>query len=391
MKILRVIASVDRRGGGPIEGITQSATALERLGCENEVVSLDAPDAPFLDVFPLPTYAIGPGALAYGYAPRLEPWLRDHAREYDAVIVHGLWNYVSYGAWRALRGGNVPYFIFPHGMLDPYFQNAYPLKRLKKWAYWRVAEQFALRDARAVLFTCEQEKLLAAHAFRPYVCNPIVVHYGTAKPADTGEDASADREAFLARHPELRGKRILLFLSRIHPKKGCDILLDAFATVAAQNPDLYLVMAGPDQGGWKATLQARARRLGLDPNRVLWPGMLTGALKWGAFRAADAFVLPSHQENFGIAVAEALARGCPVLITDKVNIWQEIKDGGAGLVEADTVDGVTRLLQNWLALSPEAKDEMRRAAERTFLAHFEITQSARDLLHVLQNARAETP
>src|SRR6185369_13539161 len=130
--------------------------------------------------------------------------------------------------------------------------------------------------------------------------------------------------AFFAAFPALKGRQFLLFLGRVHPKKGCDLLIRAFAkSLDKIAPDMDLVMAGPDQVNWVPELKALTKRLGVD-NRVHWPGMLTGALKWGAFHSADALVLPSHQENFGIAVAEAMACCTPALISDKVNIWREV-------------------------------------------------------------------
>ena len=104
--------------------------------------------------------------------------------------------------------------------------------------------------------------------------------------------------------------------------------------------------------------------------------MLSGDAKWGAYRAADAFVLTSHSENFGIVIAEALACGLPVLISDKVNIWREIEGGGAGLVEPDTVDGATSLLERWLNLPDPQRAGMRQRARTCFLDHFEARAAA---------------
>jgi len=202
---------------------------------------------------------------------------------------------------------------------------------------------------------------------------------GTSIPAG---DPAAQREAFFAAYPHLRGKRLLLFLSRIHVKKGCDLLIEAFARVAASDPSLHLVMAGPDQTGWQAELEVQAQRLGIG-DRITWPGMLSGNLKWGAFHAADVFVLPSHQENFGVAVAEALACGLPVLISNKVNIWREIEADCAGLVAPDTIGGTTHLLRTWLALPKAEQQAMRRQTQATFLCRFEITNSAQGLLRIL--------
>jgi glycosyltransferase involved in cell wall biosynthesis len=387
MKLLHVLSSLDPAGGGPMEGVLQSSLECVRLGHRIEVATLDAPDSKFLDGYPLPVHALGPARSGYAYASSFVPWLRAHAADYDAVIVNGLWQYHGLGTWRALRGTGVPCFVFTHGMLDPWFKKAYPLKHAKKWLYWPWADYRLLRDAEAVLFTCEEERLLARRSFWLYRAREVVVSFGTRAPPD---GAARLREVFLTAHPALRGKRLLLFLSRIHEKKGCDLLIDAFARVARDRPDLQLVMAGPDQNGWGATLQAQAARLGIA-DRITWPGMLRDDLKWGAFHAADAYVLPSHQENFGIAVAEALGCGLPVLISDKINIWREIEAGGAGIVERDTIEGCERSLRRWLELSPEHRSAMRESAMRLFLQRFTVEAMARSLLDVVGAARVKLP
>jgi glycosyltransferase involved in cell wall biosynthesis len=267
-------------------------------------------------------------------------------------------------------------------MLDPWFKKEYPLKHLKKWMYWPWAEYRVLRDARAVLFTCEEERRLARLSFWLYRCNEVVVSYGTAKPQGNPE---AELREFFDHYPELKGKRLALFMGRIHQKKGCDLLIDAFAKVLGQHADWNLVMAGPDQVGWRDDLNFRAAELGIAP-RITWTGMLGGAMKWGALRAAEIFVLPSHQENFGIAVAEALAAGTPALISNKVNIWREIEADGAGIVSEDTLEGTVTLLQSYMDLSAEKKEAMRQAARDCFEARFEIKKAAQTLHAVLTSA-----
>ena len=256
-------------------------------------------------------------------------------------------------------------------MLDPWFKRTYPLKHLKKCLYWPWAEYRVLRDAQAVLFTCEEEKLLARQSFGLYRASEVVVNFGTAGPVGDARGAAGGVPRPAIR--TLQGKRLLLFLGRLHVKKGCDLLIEAFARVAAADPDLHLVMAGPDQAGWQAELERRAAALGVA-DRISWTGMLTGDLKWGAFHAAEAFVLPSHQENFGIAVAEALACGLPVLISNKVNIWREIAEDGAGLVAEDTEAGTTGMLQDWLLKSDEERQEMGRNARDSFARRYEFAR-----------------
>ncbi len=383
MKVLHVISSVDPKGGGPIEGIRQLHQPISELGAAVDVVCGDAPDAPWIAQSRLQrVIALGPSRWNYGYTPRLFPWLREHAHEYDAVIVNGLWQYHSFAVWRALAGTSTPYYVFTHGMLDPWFKHTYPLKHMKKWLYWPWAEYRVLRDARRVIFTCEDEKLLARESFWLYKANEAVTSYGTATPPSNAAELT---EVFLTSQPALRGRRLILFLSRIQEKKGCDLLIEAFAKVTSTDPNLQLVMAGPDQSGWQAALQAQALRLGIA-ERITWTGMLQGDLKWGAFFASEVFCLSSHQENFGIVVAEALACGKPVLISNKVNIWREIEADKAGFVDSDTVEGTLRNLERWLALSPVEYAAMSARAVATFNNRFHIDRAAQRLLEIIRES-----
>ncbi len=370
--------------GGPIEGVKQLGAANRRAGHVIEVATLDGPNEPFLADFPMPLHCFGPSVAKYSYTPRIVPWLRENRSNYDAIVVNGLWQYNSYSAYRALHSTDTPYYIYPHGMLDPWFRRAYPLKHLKKAAYWRLIQSRVITGARAVLFTCEEELHLARNAFRPYRCNEIVVNYGTAAPKIT----PAQKESFLAKFPAVAGRRCLLFISRIHEKKGCDLLVRAFHRALQELPektrDLHLIMAGPDQDGLVPRLQGLANSLNIA-DRITWTGMIKGDLKWGAFQCSDAFILPSHQENFGIAVVEALACGVPVLISNQVNIWREIEEDGVGLVENDDQPGTDNLIRRWLNLPKAERDQMRIQAAPTFDARFEIHQAARSMIEAISS------
>lgn len=383
MRILHLISSVDPAHGGPIEGVTNLGAANTRAGHVVEVATLDSSDAPFVRDFPLPLHCFGPSLLKYRYTSKLIPWLREHRRDYDAVVVNGLWQFNSYAAYLALRHTTTPYYIYPHGMLDPWFQRAYPLKHFKKTIYWKLIQHRIIAAARALLFTCEEERRLARKSFRPYRCREMVVNYGTSAP----KLSPSQREIFLTKFPETRGKRCFLSLGRIHEKKGCDLLVRAFAKF--RDADFHLIIAGPDQVGLAAELKDLALTLGVA-NKITWTGMISDDLKWGAFQIADAFVLPSHQENFGIAVVEALACGTPVLISNQVNIWREIQEDGVGLVESDDQAGTGNLLKRWIDLSTEKRDEMRRKAPITFNARFEIHQAARSMVEAI-SATMEEP
>ncbi len=372
--ILHVITSLNPDDGGPPEMLRQLAANYLAIGDRLEVATLDMPDAPYLENCPFSVHALGPRNSSYGYSPKLRQWLYDNAPRFDLIVINNVWLFPAVAAWQAARRAKVPYVVFTHGALDVFFKKRYPLKHLKKMLYWPL--QYAiLRSAAAVLFTSDLEQELALASFRPSRWRSIVVPYGTNPPPDEPEK---QLDAFYGRMPSMRGRRFLLFLSRIHEKKGCDLLIGAFAELAAQHPDVDLVVAGPDQVQLQARLQLQAGQAGLTA-RVHWPGMLQGDAKFGAFRAAEAFVLPSHQENFGIVVAEALACGTPVLISNQVNIWHAIEADHVGLVEPDTLAGTVSLLRRWLEMPAADRQRMADAAQTTFQQRFSLRKTALSL------------
>lgn len=381
LRVLHVIASVDRSYGGPVQGLIQGLNIRRSWGQKIEVVTLDTPDSPAIAEFPGLAHGMGPVPRRYGYTPRLARWIAENGSRFDAAVIHGLWNHGSIGGWQGLRRARLPYVLFTHGMMDPWFRRTYPLKHWAKQVFW-VVQGRVLRDASEVLFTSAEEKRLAEGVFFGYGYHPRVVAYAAAEPAPP---TAEDEAAFRALVPDLAGRPYLLFLSRIHAKKGVDLLLEGFAR-ASRRPELQLVIAGPEHGDLGNRLRAQATTLGIA-ERVHWPGMVKGAAKAGAFRGTEAFVLTSHQENFGIAVAEALAYGRPVLISDQINIWREIEVGG-GLVAPDTAEGAADLLSRWEAMPSEARARMGQAARAIYETNFTVEAAARDLTAALERAAA---
>ena len=379
MRILNVICSTNPEYGGVIEWVRQYGPIAESLGHSVEVASFDKALDPWVTDFPITVHALGQ-KFNHFYSPQFVPWLKARRHQYDLVIAHGLWRYASYGTWRALRTTNTPYFVYTHGMLDPWFKQEYPIKHMGKWLYWPWADYRVLRDARGVIFTCVQEKLKARKSFWLYKANEMVASIGITAPSGV---SNTQRELFYQQYPATRNKRLFLFLGRIHLKKGCDLLLHAYAKAALSAPDLHLIIAGPDNMDWMPALTKIAKDLKIS-DRITWTGMISGDVKWGAFHAAEAFILPSHQENFGIAVVEAMACSLPVLISDKVDIFQEIKNDHAGLVNADTQAGTDQLFNDWLSLSEEARYRIGQNALSSFQRRFEVRNATKELLKLLQ-------
>ncbi|MFP5423951.1 MAG: glycosyltransferase [Gammaproteobacteria bacterium] len=368
-RILRVIDTLNPRQGGPVNNALRIDELLIRRGYSITVLTSDSPNAEYLGIHPGTVVAAGSGKGGYGFSRRMTHWLEKNSSDFDAVIVNGIWTFHSLAARNACIKAGVPYYLYLHGMLDPWFKHQYPAKHLKKLIYWLFFERRVLRDAEAVIFTSKEEMKLAPQSFPFYQVRGVVGTYGAAVPSFSQENLKA---SLYNAHPDLKSRKILLFLGRIHPKKGCDLLLQAFSQVAHLSDDYVIVMVGPDEVGWRSTLQAKAVELGIH-QRVRWFDMVTGEDKWRLYAAADLFCLPSHQENFGIVVAEALAMGLPTLITDKVNIWQEILDDGAGLVCEDNSNSLADALEKWITgISEEQKEVMKSRATACYRTRFSI-------------------
>jgi len=382
LKILQLVHTLDPSVGGVAASVLALSRGLARRGHKLDIVVLDDSASPWLADIALPIHALGAGLTSYRYSSKLLPWLKKQGGDYDRVIVNGIWQYLSFAAWRRYAGSSIPYHVFPHGMLDPWFKETFPLKHLKKWLYWPWAEYRVLRDAAGVIFSSEEERLQARKSFRLYRAREKVSPLGV----EASPILPNAKSEFLSRYSQLQNTRNLLFLGRLHPKKGCDILLDAFARLSSRE-STSLILAGPDQIGWEKDLRRQVESLNLT-DRVVFTGMLQGVMKQGALASADALVLPSHQENFGISVVEALAAGVPVLISNRVNIWREINADCAGYIESDDLEGTSRLLQRWIDTRPAEREAIRRSARRCFDQRFEIDRAVDSLLRILNEPQA---
>ncbi|NML63643.1 glycosyltransferase [Hymenobacter sp. RP-2-7] len=415
MKLLHVTSGMNPALGGVSQAVRTIIKGLTITGVYNEVVSLDSPDASWNQTAPFVTHALGPSWGPWQYSSKLIPWLLKNLARFDAVILHGLWLYHGYALYRVLqrlpnatlnKAPRPKFFAMPHGMLDPYFQRtaSRKVKALRNRIYWHFIEATIINNADGILFTCETERLLAREPFVPYhPQRELVVGLGVEEPSAY---TAAMQEAFLAKCIELKDRPYLLFLSRIHEKKGVDLLLQAYAQLihsialmATPTRQQFreelpapllkvpaLVIAGP---GIETTYGQRIRKLAAELQEsvgadIFFPGMLSGDAKWGAFYGCEAFILPSHQENFGIAIVEALACSKPALISNQVNIWREIEATGSGIVADDTLMGVRLLLEKWCSLTTLEKQSKARQARTTYHDYFAIEPTTKKISLALQ-------
>src|ERR1017187_7931432 len=283
-----------------------------------------------------------PAGLLYGKSGR------DLSRiisECDLVHIHGIWQAHCAAAGAICRKLDRPYLVSAHGMLERW---ALRNKRWKKSPY-------------SALF--ERRNLRAAACLRALTLSEISDYrrYGLSVPAaliPNGIDlpSSLDPAAFYLKYPGLAGKRLALFLSRIHYKKGVDILCRAWASVARDFHDAHLVIAGPDYAGTLAKVSAIVAKLDLK-ERVTFTGMLNSDDKWAAFAAAECFVLPSHAEGFSVAVLEALAASLPVIVTPACN-FPEVAQTGCGAIVTPEVDKIASALRTLLDCAPGERAAM---------------------------------
>ena len=382
MKVLRVIRSLHPATGGPAVGISSFARALDRLGCTTTVVTLDSPESPWLSSLDYDFIACGPVFGSFGYKPRLVTFLRELCSEYDAVIIDGIWQYHSYATYLALRSSTIPYYVYTHGMLDPWFKRKYPLKHLKKLLYWNLFEYYVLKSATRVLFTAQSEMNLAAQSFHRYSTFPQVVGFGVEPPPQVSQ---SDVDAFLTCHPHLSCKRIFLFLGRLHPKKGLELLIQGFCESVSVDPTAHLLIGGTGASSYVQTLKGLVNQLGMS-SHITFVGHLDGVQKWAAFSIAELFCLSSYQENFGVAVVEALACGLPVLLSSSINIAQEVSSSSAGFVINPCVSDVAAALTYWMQSPDSLKLNMSAQASQLYFNSFTIDSAAERLFRVITSA-----
>jgi len=379
MKHLHIIPTMNPKSGGPCQGIRNIEPYLQKLGIVNEVVCLDNPkeDYGIEDSFKI--YKLGNGKTSYQYHSTLVNWLVENLDKYAVVIVNVLWQYSNYAVYKAIQtlkkeNKKVPkVVVMPHGMLDPYFQKApdRKWKAIRNELVWQFIEKKCINTADALFFTCEEELLLARTTFKGYhPNNEKNVGFGIQQPPI---NTASMQDAFQLLLPDLKNN-YWLFLSRIHPKKGIDLLIDAYnqlSSVIESLPDL--VIAGSTDSDYAQQMIKKANN---NP-KIHFSGMLSGDAKWGAFYGCEAYLLPSHQENFGIAIVEAMACEKPVLITKNINIWREIEDGNGGWILDDlNVDSIKNQLEVVLKMNSKELQDVGKQAYNVYVNKFNVQDRA---------------
>jgi len=348
-----VIASINPEVGGPAVTVSRLASALAGLGVETTVAALDyARHGPLPVLGGVRVESVTATAATRG----LRGWSPRFARKVaalaqagaDVLHNHGLWMFPNYYARRAARARRIPLVVSPRGMLDEWSLRR---SRFRKAVAWQLFERENLASARLFHATSAAEAL-AIRAAR--ITQPIAVIPNGVDVPDSAR--LPGRERLERMHAALAGREWLLFMARLHPKKGLAELIRAWRGLAPRFPDWQLVVAGPDLDGHGAEMRALAVALGLS-ERITFAGMLSGDDKACALANAGAMVLPTHSENFGIVVAEALAHGTPAITTHAAP-WQELREARCGWWIEDREEALQEALGEAMRLSPEARREM---------------------------------
>lgn len=352
MRALHIVPAIDAEASGPSYTVPRLCEALIASGVETTLAVLDGVGAAERPSF-VKTFPPGLGPRRLGRSPIMARWLREHAEAgwIDVLHNHGLWMMPNvYPGW-ARKSGKFRLVVSPRGTMSEWAWNHHAWR---KQFFWALFQAKTLRRADAFHATSEEEyQDVRRLGFRQPVC---VLPNGIDIPA-------------LVETP-VTGRRKLLYLGRIHKKKGIDMLLRAWQTLQGRFPDWELVVAGPDDGGYLPVMQALARQLGLQ--RVSFPGPLYGEEKLAAYRSASLYVLPTHSENFAMTVAEALAAATPV-ITTRGAPWRGLETNGAGWWIEIGVDPLVACLEEALGLPEERLAEMGRAGRAWMEREFSWT------------------
>ena len=337
MRVLHVLPTRAVEYGGPVAVASETVEELCRQGVE-------------ATIFPFCDDASSEAKKRVAFGRNAWGALQNAVSGVDLVHIHGLWNIPATVAAHTARGVNIPYVIAPHGMLDKW---ALQQSRLKKKVYSLLCEQKNLKAAAGLHFLNTEE---LSEAKESGLSAPCFILPNGIHPEKYAE--LPHRNAFETRYPHCREKVLVLFLGRLHPKKGFDVLLPAFAQAAKIVPNLHLIIAGPDEGKYRKIINDMVKQYNLSLY-VTFVGMVRGNEKFELFGAADFFVLTSHQEGDSISVKEAMASGLPVVISHACH-FPEVAELKAGfVVQSDTAE-----LQRALEIVGSRQD-MRKAMGAT--------------------------
>ena len=381
MRVLHVIPALASTYGGPSQAALETCRTLIEEGVEAEIATTDADAKNDLNI-PLEKMVLYEGIpiyffkrtfnTEYKFSWPITRWLAHHITDYDLLHIHSIFGYPATLAAYLARRYKVPYIMRPLGMLDYWSMDQ---NKLAKRLYFHFIEKANLNHARAIHYTSEEEKK-ASERFG-FTSPGVVVPLGISINSKQGE---IEKGLFKRKYSQCAGKKLIVFLSRIHPKKGLELLIEAISKLKEVREDFLLVIAGSGEPRYETMLRRKVEEKNLTP-QILFTGFLEGEEKAALLNDADLFVLPSYQENFGLAVVEAMARGVPAIVSNRVNICREIQAYGAGKVVPCEASKIEEAIQTLLSDDRERRAMGERARCLT-LEKFNSTEMGRNLAHL---------
>lgn len=380
MRILIVIPALSSVYGGPSQSVVELAQALGSLGLSVDIVATNASGSTKLEV-PLHTWLTKKSyrikyfpywdLLDYKISLSLTRWLFQHVADYDLVHTNAIFSYPVLPAYWACQRHQVPYVVTPRGMLEPW---ALSYKAWKKRFYYTLFEKPALRRASAIqmLAFTEADRTKALNLKAPLVVVPNGIHRQDF-------EKLPDPELFYQKFPDIRNQKLILFLGRVDPKKGLDLLAVAFAKVHVEFPQTHLIVVGPDNIGFLPTARSYFAEAGcLDA--VTFTGMLTGYMKYAVLGAASLYVAPSYSEGFSMSVLEGMASGLPCVITTGCNFPEALAAQAAYVVNIDADEIANALIQ--CLSNPQQAKEMGDRARQLIFEKYTWNRIASNLIEV---------
>ncbi|MFH1645295.1 MAG: glycosyltransferase [Candidatus Omnitrophota bacterium] len=357
MKVLHIIPGLSPNYGGPTETVIKFCKALHRKGIAVELITTDADvngnlevehNEPVLEYgFPV-RYFKAPFFRRYGFSPDLGKWLKDNAKMYDIFHIHSVMSYTIFPACFYALKYNIPYIIRPCGMLEPEVLSKKYVGKIssmigymKKMFFLKLIKE-RLEKASSMHFTCEQEMEKAG--FLDFNVKGFVLPMGIEEEFDSS-----------ARDKISNKRKTVLFLSRISPKKGLDLLIPALGRLAEEGKDFDFVIAGNGEEKYVNYIKLLVKKYKVE-SRTVFKGFVQGAEKRKLLESSDIFVLPSYSENFGMAVIEAMSAGIPVIISNKVGIHRELNSQKAALVVECNIEHISSAVKSLLEDESFAKD-----------------------------------
>jgi glycosyltransferase involved in cell wall biosynthesis len=370
VRVLHVIPSVAPRYGGPSRAVIEMCDALRRGGVETLIATTDADGERRLSVElgrsasfnGVPTiFFTRQWSEAYKYSRPLARWLDAHVADFDVVHIHAIFSHSCLAAAKACRKRGVPYIVRPLGTLDPWSLGQ---KSLRKRVFWHLGVKGMLDGAAAIHYTAEPEQKLAEESLG--LKRGVVVPLGVEMVLENGSGAAKQNGQF---SEVLKQSPYVLVLSRLHPKKGLDLLLPAFLSLVKRREFSHwkLLLAGDGEADYVKSLRTLVGSEGGQDN-IVFTGWLDGEKKRAVLKGAAALALTSYQENFGICAVEALACGVPVIVSPHVNLAPQIEAAGAGWITVMEQNTLEQTLAE--VLTDTSSREKRGAAGREMVRSY---------------------